>query len=174
MLAFLRFVGILNAAIWLGALVFASFVVLPVFFSPEVTPGLVHRYYSGRIAALVLHRVFILQLVCGAVALIHFAAEHLYAGKVLPRFAVGTVVAMMLITAAGGFLLQPKMDRWHLIKYAANTVPNQRAEAARKFGIWHGVSQVTNLLILTGVFIHFARQANTPAPTKFSRGARTP
>jgi Domain of unknown function (DUF4149) len=172
MLAFLKFVGVLNAALWLGAIVFTSFVILPIFFSPEVTPGLVHKYYAGRIAQLVVQRLFWLQLICGLIALLHYGMEHLYAGKVLPRFAVSSVVAIVVLVAAGGFLLQPKMDRWHLVKYATNTQPAQRAEAAKKFGLWHGVSQIGNLLILAGVFVHFVRQANAPTPTKFSRGPR--
>lgn len=172
MLAFLKFVGLLNAAIWLGALLFASFVVLPVFFSPEVTPALMHRYYSGRIAEIVLRRLVWVQLVCGGIALLHYFGEWLYAGKPLPRFAAGSVVAMLLFVSIGGFWLQPQMERWHLLKYASNTTPVQRADAAKKFSRWHGVSQVINLLVVAGVIVHFVRHANMPAATKFSRGGR--
>lgn len=172
MLGFLKFVGLFNAAMWLGSLVFASFIALPAFFSPEVTPGLVHRYYSGRIAEIVLHRLFWTQLVCAVIALVHYLAEWLYAGKPLSKFSVGLVVVMLGIIAVGGFWLEPKMSRWHVVKYATNTTAVQKAEAAKQFGRWHGISRAFNLLVVFGVFIHFVRHSNAPATTKFPRAAR--
>ena len=172
MLGFLRFVGLFNAAIWLGSLLFASFIVLPVFFSPEVTPALVHRYYSGRIAEIVLHRLFWTQLVCVGIAILHYIAEWLYAGKPLSKGSVGSLAVILAIVALGGFWLEPKMARWHLVKYASNTTPAQKAEAAKSFGRWHGASRVLNLVVVVGALVHFVRQSSPAPSSKIPRPAR--
>ncbi len=172
-LSTLRFFGIVNAAIWLGAAVFLTFVAGPAIFSPamlEVLP----RYHAGRVAQILLGRYFILQHICGAVAVLHLVAEWLYAGRNPRRFGLWLLVVLVGLGLLGGFWLQPKMKDLHTVKYAANATPVQREAAGKSFGLWHGISQTMNLLMLGGVLVYFWRTVNASVPTRIGRNARLP
>src|SRR5690349_6838395 len=81
MTALLRFIGIMNAAIWLGGSIYFSFVAGKLPFSAEMQTLLGTQYfpyYSGAIAQIGVARYFSFHLVCGIVALLHLTAEWLY------------------------------------------------------------------------------------------------
>ena len=73
MILVIRFIGILNAAIWLGAAVFFTFAVAPAFFVGEAKILGLHPFYLGAMAQLVLARFFYLQYICGAIAISSFS-----------------------------------------------------------------------------------------------------
>jgi len=52
-------------------------------------------------------------------------------------------------------------------KYGASTQPEIREAANRSFRAWHGVSQVVNLLVVTGLAVYLWRAANPSDPTRF-------
>jgi hypothetical protein len=166
MQALLRFAGILNAAIWLGAGIAVSFVVLPVLFTPAVTPGLMPKFHAGRLAELVLNRYLVLQLVCATVALLHLYAERRQTGRPADRKSVSLLVGLLTLAAFGTFWLAPKMERLHLEKYAVNRTAEQQAAASRQFAGWHGVSQAANLVMLAGVLFHFWKTAKVPSSAR--------
>ena len=69
---FLKWVGLLNAAIWLGATLFFTFAVGPAFFSEKTWAlfgwpqnVLAAKYYAGAVAQVVLERYFLMQHLCG-------------------------------------------------------------------------------------------------------------
>ena len=62
----LRFIGMLNAAVWLGAVIFFTFVAAPAFFSQEMLSFL-PRSYAGAAAQVVIKRLFTLHEVCGVI-----------------------------------------------------------------------------------------------------------
>src|SRR5262249_8101692 len=62
----IRFIGVMNAAIWLGAAVSFTFAAAPAFFSGEALKMGLHPYWRGAMAELVLARYFYLQYICGA------------------------------------------------------------------------------------------------------------
>ncbi len=69
MIGFLRFLGILNAAVWCGSAIFLV-VGLPALFSPDLKklltdPGV------GFAAEAIVGRFFKVQYCCGAIALAH-------------------------------------------------------------------------------------------------------
>lgn len=173
MILVLRFIGVANAAIWLGGSIFFTFVVAPTFFSGEVkileTQGRLHPFYPGAIAQLVLQRYFYLYYICGAVAVAHQLAEWVYLGRPLRRLVMGVLVGLLVIGAVGGLWLQPKLKQLHLTKYGmtaqytrspAPVSDAQRVQAGKSFSAWHGFAQAINLLGLFGLMFYFWRAAH--------------
>ena len=151
-IAFLRFIGILNASVWFGASLFFTFGIAPAFFTPEMK-NLLGDIYAGLVAQSVLERYFILHYCCGAVAIMHQLAEWVYLGKALHRLTFGLLMAIMALSLIGGLWLQPKLKELHRIRYGRpeQFPPQQRAQAEKAFKSWHGVSQVMNLAVLAGL-----------------------
>lgn len=172
-LGLLRFVGVMNAAIWFGGLVFFTLAVGPAFFTPQmldVFGGRDHPYaraWAGQSAQVVLVRYFLMQQICAAVAMIHLLGEWLYTGR-RPRRFIGTLLgAALAVVLLGGWWLQPKLSALHVIRYGTRSTAEQRVEAARSFRLWHGVSQVMNLLLLAGVGVYFWRTINPAEDLRF-------
>ncbi len=175
MIGLLRFVGILNAAVWFGSAIFFTFGVGLASFSPEMK-GLLGMnnfpYFSGAIAQIFIARYFRFHLVCGAVAVAHLLAEWLYLGKSLRRLQTVLLAGLWAVLLIGGFWLQPKLKALHATKYGVNTRPEVRETAARSFRAWHGVSQVVNLLAVSGLAMYLWRVANPSDPTRFVSPAK--
>src|SRR6266436_1420387 len=79
-IGFLRFVGLLNAAVWFGAAIFFTFAAGPAVFSQDMKDALRQNnpYFYGAIAQVLISRYFRLQLICGVIALLHLVMESLY------------------------------------------------------------------------------------------------
>ena len=170
MTGFLRYVGILNAAVWVGAAIFFTFGIAPAAFSAEMRNLIGEKnypYYSGAITQLLLARYFYLQLICGIVAILHLLAEWLYLGKTPKKAWLGLLISLFAIVLIGGNWLQPKLKDLHRIKYAVDASADQRKLASETFKSWHGTSQVLNLLLLAGLAVYLWRVANPPDPTRF-------
>ena len=172
MIVLLRFVGILNAAVWFGAAIFFTFGAAPGIFSPELK-RLFGPAYPGLFAQSVVERFFLLQYCCGGLALLQQLAEWVYLGKSFHKITVGVLLGLCALSLLGGFALQPKMKEWHRIKYSTELYrrelypPEQKARAARLFGVWHGVASSMNLLALGGLAFYLWRMANPGAGTRF-------
>ncbi len=170
MIGTLRFVGILNAAVWLGAAIFFTFGIAPAIFSQEMQ-GLLepknYPYFSGAIAQIFIAHYFRLQLVCSIAALLHSVVEWLYLGKAPQKLWIGLLIGLFSVNLAGGCWLQPKLKRLHTTKYASNIRPEERRAAGETFRTWHGMAQVLNLLITGSVAVYLWRVANPPDPTRF-------
>jgi hypothetical protein len=169
-IGFLRFVGILNAAVWFGAAVFFTFGTGLAPFSQEMKTLLGpnnYPYFSGAIAQILIARYFHFQLVCGVIAVLHLLAEWLYLGKFPRKLQAGLLIGLCVATLFGGYTLQPRLKALHTTKYGVNTRPEIREAANRSFRAWHGVSQVVNLLVVTGLAVYLWRAANPSDPTRF-------
>lgn len=175
MIGFLRFVGILNAAVWFGTAIFFSFGVGLAPFSHEMKSLLGpnnYPYFSGAIAQILIARYFQFQVACAFVAVLHLLAVWLYLGKRPHKFQAGLLVGLFAVSLLGGYWLQPKMKTLHATKYAVNNRPEVRLAADRSFRAWHGVSQVVNLLVMAGLTIYLWRSANPSDPTRFVSAAK--
>ncbi len=177
MIGFLRFVGLMNAAIWFGAAIFFSLGVGAAPFSPEMKELLGPKnapYFSGAIAQIFVACYFHLQLACGLVALLHVLAEWIYFGRTPQKRWLGLLVALVVIGLVGGYWMQPKMKELHKIKYGvgAKTSQVQRDAAAHSFGAWHGVAQGMNLLMLAGLAVYLWQVANPADPARFVSTAK--
>jgi len=153
-------VAVVNAAVWFGAGAFLTAVVGPSFFSAAVT-DLVGRQNAGLIAQTVLAKYFVWQGVCAGVALLLQWTQ----GGVGRRAwrSRGLLAGLLVLVAVGGLGLQPKMVALNRQRHAVTTSPEEQAVLARRFGMWHGVSQAGNLLVLLGAFAHLVILAHGPA-----------
>jgi hypothetical protein len=174
-IGFLRFVGLLNAAVWFGAALYQTFIAGPAFASREMADLLTGRnfpFFSVAIAQIVASRYFYLQLVCGFLALFHVLAEWLYLGKVPQRFWLGLLFTIVALNLAGGFLLQPKLKDWHRLAFAPNTPAETRKSAARAFRAWQGTAEVVNFLVAGGLGVYLWRMANPADTNRFARATK--
>ena len=160
----LRFIGVLNAAVWLGAGFFFTVAVGPAFFTTEAQDIFKGRFWPGVMAQFVVARYFYLQQICGVIALVHLIAEWFYLGRPLQRLNVVILSGLLLFGFVGGFWIQPKLHQLHLVMYSMNeqyqVVPlsvAERAEAAKSFRTWHGLSRVMDLIALAGLAVYFWR-----------------
>lgn len=165
----MRFVGILNAALWCGSAIFLA-VALPSIFSPELkqlltVPGV------GFAAEALVGRFFVVQYWCGAIGLAHLTAEWLYAGRPARPLVVGLVVGLLAVALVGGLWVQPKMQVLHKIHYFGQTA-ELRERAGETFALWHGASESVNLLVIAGLIVYLWRvssQAEEPVSGIFSK-----
>jgi hypothetical protein len=174
-IGFLRFVGLLNTAVWLGGALFFSLGVAPAVFSSDMKTllgGNNYPYFSGAIAQLFVARYFHMQLICSLIAIVHLLVDRLYLGRTAQQLWLGLLLALFSLGLLGGFWLQPKLKQLHSIKYAASSTPEARQAADQSFRAWHGASQIANLLMICGLGIYFWHLANPPDSTRFVSTAK--
>jgi hypothetical protein len=169
----LRFIGILNAAIWLGAAVFFFFA-QQTFFSGEIKNTGLHPFWPGVMAQLFVARFFHLHCLCGAVALAHLLAEWVYLGRALHRFTLGLLLGLFLVGLLGGLWLQPMMKDLFLAKYSMGadykpvSLPvEQRLQATRSFSRWHGISMGVHVVAVGGLLFYLWRVTHPPDNLRF-------
>jgi len=173
-IGFLRFAGILNAAVWLGAAVYFIDAARPAVSSAkikELLGAINYPYFSDAITRLLALRLYYLELVCAFAALVLVVAEWLYFGKTVAKWWRGLLV-LLLSLAVLECALQPKLEQWQRIRYGANTRPEQREKASTSFSTWQRVSNLANLLLVAGVAAYLWRVANPPDPTRFVSRSR--
>ena len=170
----MRYVGIINAAIWFGGGLIFTLVVLPGVFSADVyklfavsPESPFYKFYPGGVAEILFGRYFIVQYVCGLVALGHLFAEKLYLGRAIPRIAAAIVVAALVISFIGGAWVQPKLRGLRQTMYSQKAGAEEKAVATRSFGMWHGVSQVANLFMLVGLLAHLINVSRPEEPGRY-------
>lgn len=168
----LRFIGVTNAAIWLGSVVFFTFGIAPaVFLSPEMKAlfGPLFREYSGAIAQVLLQYFFRMQYWCAGIAVGHLVAEWLYTRRPVERLRMQVLGWVILLGLVGGLLLQPHLKQLHHTRSVVTSTPVQKEEAGKSFARWHGVSQVMNLVAMAGLLGYLWRLTNPPSPTAAPR-----
>ena len=147
MQAFIRYIGVLNAAVWFGAVVFFTLAGGPAFFSDEML-GFLPRPYAGRAAEVVIGRLFVLQQWCAVIALLHLLVESLYFGRRGEARRAALVGGLLLMNLVGGYWLLPRMHELERIRYSPASTVAEAAAAASRFGLWHGLSQIVNLVVV--------------------------
>ena len=163
MIGFLRFLGVANAAVWLGAAISFTFAVGPAFFSDRMMTLLgsgnadVGRAFAGAAVQLLLERYYILHHVCGLIAILHVVAEWLYMGKPLQRLTLWLLLGIFALGLIGGYGLQPRLQGFHRTLYAPGSTTEQREQAKRSFNTLHAVSQGLNLIVIAGVLVYLWR-----------------
>ena len=174
MTGFLRLLGILNAAIWLGGSVFFTFVAGQVPFSAESKLLLekhaptTAQYLAGALAQVGVAKGFTFQLVCCSFALAHLATEWLYQERRGRRMLLWMLAVMLGLLLGGDLALRPRMEQWHEIKYR-NYPPPERDAATISFRLWHGVSMTLNLFMLGGMTFYMWNMSRPPEQARFMR-----
>jgi hypothetical protein len=170
-IGFLRFIGVINAAVWLGTAVFFTFGAGPACFSADMKTALgitaENSYFPGAIAQVILSRYFHVTLACGVVALLHLLAEWLYMGRPARKFSLALVFGLFLFTFIGGNVFQPELKKLHARHYSTQLSAAEREAAGKTFRVWHGVSQVFNLFMLGGLIVYAWRVGNPPDTLRF-------
>jgi hypothetical protein len=166
---FLRFINIINAAIWFGAGIFFTLGILPAVFSHDLhalfgESG--YPYFSGAVALILFKRFFALQYICGGVALFLLLAEKFYTGRKLPSVGTTLVLVMFGFGLIGGLWLQPKMQTLRGTMYSSQPI-EVREKARHSFGIWHGTSLLANFVVLGGLLAHLVRVTRPPEQSRY-------
>ena len=175
MIGFLRFVGLLNTAVWLGATIFFTSGAWPAAYCAEMKDLLGARnypYFSEAVGQIVFGKYFQLQMVCGGVALLHILAEWLYLGRSAQRFWLGLLIGLCALSLIGGCWVQPRMKALHAVKYGANTPPETREAASSSFLTWRHVFHALNVVMIGGLALYLWRVANPADRTRFLDAAK--
>jgi hypothetical protein len=170
-LGFLRLIGILNAAVWVGTVFFFTFAGAPVFFSDEMIQ-LLGKPHAGAAAQLLVYRFFIVQQWCAGIALAHLIAEWLYSGRPFKRLTLLLLMGLFMVSILGAYVIHPKLKELHLKKYSPQTSLEVKNSAARSFGILHATSSLMNLLVIPGVLVYLwqvTKPVNTARFTSVNR-----
>ncbi len=171
-IGFLRFIGLLNASVWLGGAVFCLAGIGPACSSQElhgVLPGGNFPFFSGAIAHVFLGRCFQLQTACALIALLHVLTERAYLGKPEFKSTLGLLTVLLALCLLGGNELQPTLRHLHLTRYAPNLPAAVHAAAGRSYTLWSVVLQCLNLTVILGLSVYLWRIAHpTTAPRFFS------
>lgn len=169
-IATVRFIGLMNAAIWLGSAVFAILGAGRVLTSDAMLAilGAKHfPYFSGAIAELVASRFWHLHIACSSVALLHLAAESLYFGRGLRKPWLILLLALLCLGTLQVGVIQPNTHKLHLAAHAVNRTTAARQKSAQTLHAWRTVSGTFDLLMLAGLGAYLWRIANPPDSTRF-------
>jgi len=172
-IGFLRFVGTLNAAIWLGAALFYTVSVAPAMISGGMLAllGKNFPFYSESVSQIVRTHYFYWHTGCAVIALLHLLVEWLYLGRVVHRPWFGLLAGLLALGLMGGFWLSPKLTELHRVHYL-NPAPANREVAGKSFRLWYGVFKVVNVLMIGGVAVYFWRTTNSPDALRFVSPAK--
>jgi hypothetical protein len=178
-IGFLRFIGILIAAIWVGAAIFLALGVEPAIFSHDAQRYLdkSYGYLSGVLVGIIRTRFLYFSLVCGGLALIHLVAEWLSLGRPLRGFSFWLAVALVALALFNCAWLQSHMTGFHETRYRSAT-PALRRAAQESFEKWQTASHVADWVMLGGLVLYLWRIASQPdasrfvGPVKFPGGYR--
>jgi uncharacterized membrane protein len=127
---FLRFVMLLALVIWLGGLIFFSFVVAPTVFAPGILPS---RDLAGNVVNRSLGILHLMGLVCGVVFLIASLSYcHLVEHSVRPFSLMHVLIYVMIIlTIVAQFGVAPKMAALRAEMGVIDNVPHSDARRIR-------------------------------------------
>jgi hypothetical protein len=165
----LRLIGLLNAAIWLGGVIFFSLVGSPSVNSASMLNLLQPKnfaYFAPAIQHIALGAYFQFFIVCALIALLHLIVEWIYLGRPISRKVLLALVGGLLIYGmAGSNLLQPHLKKLHTTRYSVSAQPIEREAAARSYGRWRTTIVVLNLFSASALLFHFwriTRPSDTP------------
>ena len=123
--------------------------------------------YTGAVLQLLVERFYMLQYWCGGIALIHLVVEWLYTGRPIPRFTLGLLVCLLMVTAVGGVWIQPKMTSWYGVKYGRYSTPAQRQMASQALQTADSIVRVVNVAVLAGLLAYLWRIDKPSTPLRF-------
>lgn len=175
MIDLLRFIGLVNGAVWFGSAVYQLLGVGPLATSNDLRQALGSAnapYFAGVIEHLLLSRFFWLHLVCGSIAILHAFAEWLYLGRTPRRWWAGLLGGLFAFNLLIGLTLNPHLERLHKSRYAVNFTAERRVAAARAYNFWDGAAGVLRICILLGTGAYFWRTANQGSLTRFISTAK--
>jgi hypothetical protein len=163
---FLRLTGITNAALWFGATVFFVAAAWPAFRSEEMLT-ILPLSHSGAAGLVLLDRFFIIQYLCGGIALGHLILEWLYAGRPLQRWTLFLVASMLALSLFSGLSAKPRLSKLHLEIYGRRSTAQQREQAGKSFRAWHGAVRFGNVILVLGIWVHLWETSRPGVTSRF-------
>jgi uncharacterized membrane protein len=121
-MTFLRFLMILSLVVWVGGLLFFSFVVAPTVFAPGVLPT---RHLAGNVVTRSLSALHWVGLISGLVFIVSSMAYCRLAGGSAHAFSPRHILVflMLLLTLVSQFGISPKMRALRGSMAEIDTVP---------------------------------------------------
>lgn len=162
----LRFIGVANAALWLGSALFYTLAVEPTFGTSKML-NLLGGTHSTAALLILLERYFLVHYICGFVALVHLFAEWLYLGRPLTRFMLALIIGLLTLGIIGGGQLQPKLERLHVTQHLPDFSKEEKQRAARSYRIWDVVTYLLNLGLVVGTAVYMWRIVYPGENTRF-------
>jgi hypothetical protein len=172
---FLRFAGVMIAAVWLGALVFHTCVTGPALSSAVATERVFgpNAAYGAPATGLILSSwYYSLGTVCAVLALVHLFLENLYLGRGVNRRWLTLVLILLGLNVCGSFWLNPRMVALHQSRFQRNSTPEARVAAAKSFATWNGCFQAMHVVLLAGVAAVLWRATNPNESSRYVRPAK--
>lgn len=173
MILVLRFIGVMNAAIWFGSAVFVL-LTAPSFFSEAVQSTPLGKFWPGVMVQFLFARFFHLQCMCGAIAVIHQLAEWVYLGRMLQKWLLGLLGAIILFGLVDGLIIAPKCRSLNLIRYGLTDkyVPGrytseERLRASESFAGWHRASVIGSMTAMLGLAVVFWKVVHSGDGARF-------
>ena len=160
----------MNAAIWLGAVVFFTVAAGPACVSPEVGKLLGAKnfpFFSGAFAQLLMTRYFLFLSVSALIALLHLLAEWLYMGRPTRKISMVLLAGLLALVLIGGSWLEPHLKKLHTSRYAPGTSLAEREAAAQSFHYWQAGTLTLNVLMMAGLVVYVWRVANPSDAPRF-------
>jgi uncharacterized membrane protein len=169
-IGFLRWIGVLNSAVWLGGAVFFTAVAWPSFASAAMQEALRQPkqfpYFSSAIELALLPGYFHFLIFCAVIALLQLMAEWLYLGRPPRKLSFSLLAALLGLVIVGGSILQPRLKVLHTTRYSS-TQPGAAEVAAKSYRTWHSVLSAVNIVIIGGLVVYLLRLTNPPDTARF-------
>ena len=170
MTGFLRFLGVFNAAVWFGAVVFYLFGVSVLLNSTEAQAlfGADHSDFFSRASQQIIQdRFYTIQWICAAVALVHIWTERWYLGRRTRRRWDGLLLGALILSLWGDNSLVSRLRQLHNGQHARDASPQLREASARSFRNWQRVATAMHLYLLFGAGACLWRAANPESGPRF-------
>jgi uncharacterized membrane protein len=139
-LVILKFIHLLSIVIWIGALVFFSFLAAPSIF--KVLP----RETAGEVVGHIFPKYWITGYMASILALATLVIIS-FQQKGLPTARIGILVVMTLVTFYSGLVVGSKA-RAIKAEIKGTEEPSKKTELREKFKKVHAVSSVLNLVVI--------------------------
>lgn len=175
MISFLRFVGVMNAAVWLGASLYHLLAVGP-FFSTAAARWVLGEPQATGAGLMLWHRLYTLQYLCVGVAWAHLLTEWVYLGRGPSRFQGWMLSLMLTLTLAGDLELRHGVEPAHWTRLNAKANAEEKARAQRNYPLWSALWMSTQAGLTLAVILFSSRTLMaTPGPRFMTQGKfRTP
>jgi hypothetical protein len=166
----LRFIGMCNAAVWLGAVVFCL-TALPAALDSREMVGLVGERFADQVSRgfsqIIITRLYYLQIVCAVIASLHLGAERLYSGRTLSRIWLGWLALLAATSVAVSVWVLPQVGVWQRQAHSTLATAEEREAATGKSRFGRGVVSLLNLGLMVGIGVYFWRLSHPENPPRF-------
>lgn len=165
----LRFIGLFNAALWLGTIAFQLFVSWPAMGSAQMQQLLGPKnfpYFSAAIGHVISARCYTLFLLCSVIALLHLGAAWLYSGKQPNRGSLALVFALFICGELQSQVLQPKLQALLVERHRPMVRPVETTPVSAS-SPWPALGTALNLFLLVGLCRYMWQVANPAEETHF-------